>query len=455
MKNHMDLKNMRATFLKYLLPSVAAMWVFSIYTMVDGIFVGRYVGAKALAAINLSMPIVNLIFAVSLMIAIGSSTMISINLGKKNSKEANSLFTLSLVFLFVISIIFILLGELFLKDIIIFLGAKGEIFEMSRQYLRIIIFFNGSFMIAYALETLVKADGYPIFSIVGVFSAAICNIVLDYIFVAKFQMGVSGAAWATGISQFSSCIIFITHFFSNKSKLKFSKFKFANLKIINMVKIGFPDCITEFSTGVVLFMFNHVILSQIGELGVSVFGVIGYVNNLVIMTMIGIAQGMQPVVSFCEGRKDYESQNQILTMALKTSLIIGFIFFLASSFYGDVIMKLFLKKENPNVYSFGLRAIRIFGISFILSGINICVSAYFTALAKTTKSFLVSISRGFVMILFSLILMVQLFGSKGIWYSVSIAEALTLILSIKLLLKQKQSQKEEQDEENQEEKALS
>ena len=304
--NLTDKKKLQKKFINYLIPSLSAMWVFSLYTIVDGIFVGKYVGANSLAAINISMPFINSIFALSILLSIGTSTIIAIYLGKNEKETANSIFTLGIAILITLSTVIFLITYLNTEKLAIFLGADSTTITDVIKYLKTIVFFNTFFMVAYYLEVLCKTDNSPYLSIIGVGSAAFTNILLDYIFVAKFQMGIRGAGLATGLSQLLSSLIFLSHFLSSRSTLKFRKFKVDFKEIKRIIFIGFPDSITELATGIVILLFNKYILSLIGEDGVVAYSIISYVNSFILMTMIGITQGMQPLVSFYYGKKHFE-----------------------------------------------------------------------------------------------------------------------------------------------------
>lgn len=199
-------------FFKYLAPSVVAMWVFSLYTMVDGIFVSKGVGELALAAVNISMPFINFIFAVSLLFSTGASTIIAIYLGKKDIKSANEVFSFNLVSIIILSIIILAITFFNLDRLALFLGATESTIGMVKDYLGIIIFFNGFFIVSYSLEVIIKTDGFPILATVGVIISALTNIILDYLFVIEFGWGVKGAGIATGLSQVFSTIFFLIHF---------------------------------------------------------------------------------------------------------------------------------------------------------------------------------------------------------------------------------------------------
>lgn len=420
-------------FFKFLLPSVSAMWVFSIYTMVDGIFVGKGVGHTALAAVNISMPFINIVFGISLLMSIGASTMVSMCMGKGDLKRASSLFTMSSVTLCGIGVLITAISVGRLEGIAEFLGADILTMGYVKDYLGIIIPFCSFFMLAYYLEVLVKADGFPRYAILFVSIAAITNLVLDYVFIMEFRWGVRGAAWATGISQLVSCIGFMAHFIAGRSKLKLTRPVFDTDDIWAMVSTGFPEAVTEFSTGIMVYFFNFAILRHIGEDGVAAFGVMMYVNSLVVMSMIGINQAMQPLVSFFYGRRDSESVKEILRLSFKSVAAASMLFVLISQVFAGEIVGLFISKSDSHIYELSKGAFRIFSASFMICGFNIMISGYFTATRQIKRALVISSVRGIVLVGIFVTLLPMAFGELGIWISLFISEIFALGISAWML----------------------
>ncbi|WP_125153479.1 MATE family efflux transporter [Clostridium rectalis] len=430
--NSNAIKNdMKKKFVKYLIPSVTAMWVYSLYTMVDGIFVSWGVGTTAIAAVNIAMPFVNFIFAISVFFATGASTLVAIALGKRESKKANEIFTINFIAMVVVAAVIAILTLFYLDKIAIFLGANNSTLGYVKQYLKIIVIFNGFFITSYCLEVFTKTDGFPYLAIVGVVSSAIVNVVLDYLFVIKFNWGIQGAAYATGISQVVATLIYIVHFNKKKSKLKFVKCKFEFSVIKEVLSIGLPDSLTEFSTGVVIYIFNQTILLNIGDKGIITYTIISYINLLVLMTMIGITQGMQPLCSFYYGREDKESIKSLFNMSAKTIAYISVLIFTIVNVFAPNIVQVFMDKAaNAELFKYSIKALRIFSLSFIIVGYNILISGYFAAIAKPKYATIISIGRGFFIITLTLFIMTSVIGETGIWLATAVSEGISVIVSV-------------------------
>lgn len=425
--------SLKQKFIRYMLPSVVAMWVFSLYTMVDGIFVSKGVGELALAAVNISMPFVTFIFAVSLMFSTGASTVIAVFLGKKDIKSANQVFTLNIVFIIALSVIIFLLTYFNLDRLALFLGATDSTIEMVKQYLGIIVFFNGFFIVSYSLEVIVKTDGFPVLATIGVLISAFTNVVLDYIFVIKLGYGVPGAAYATGISQILSTIFFLVHFFRKNATLKFTKFKFDFKAIGKIASIGFPDSLTELSAGVVILLFNLSIQKYIGEVGIIYYSVINYINVLVLMTMVGIAQGMQPLSSYYYGAHSYKEVRALFSMGVKAIIIASISVFAVSMIFTEPIVSLFIHRSEVEIFSEAVRVFRIYSFSFLILGFNVVISSFFVSIENPLISTVISLGRGLVLIAACLFVMIFLFGGEGIWYTTIVSEFVCLIISLVLL----------------------
>lgn len=306
-------------FFKYVIPSIASMWISALYIMVDAIFVSKGVSSEALAAVNLAMPYTNFIFGLSVLFSIGSSTVISISLGKGENKKAKEYFSITIVLLTIISSIICIFSLIFLDEICLFLGATNSILPMVKSYLGVIILFIVFYIVSYALEVLIKTDGYPHLSTIGVIISALTNIVLDYVFVMKFNWGLEGAALATGLARLFSFVFFMSHFLGKNSKLKFCKFKFEMPFIKRIMSIGFSDCATELSLGIIILLFNQCILMFLKEDALITYSVISYVNTMVLSTMLGISQGLQPLCSYYYGTRDKKNYQIFIFSIFKSS----------------------------------------------------------------------------------------------------------------------------------------
>ncbi|QYE96873.1 MATE family efflux transporter [Paraclostridium sordellii] len=424
-----NMKDLKTQFKQYVIPSVASMWVFSLYSMVDGAFVSRGVGSEALAAVNISTPYINTLFALSVLLSTGASTIVSMTLGKGDNKKASEYFTLNTVLLVIISIFITVISLLNLENIAIFLGATESTLPLVKGYLGNIILFVGFYLVSYGLELLIKCDGYPHLSTIGVIIAAITNIVLDYIFVIQFKWGVEGAALATGIARILSVSFFISHFLRKRGKLRFCKFKFDFNFIKRIVFIGIPDSMTEASLAVVILLFNQSILRLIGESALVSYSVICYITTLVLTTMLGISQGLQPICSYYYGKEDDKSVLKLLDMSISYIKKSSIIAFLLVIIFANQIVAMFIDKSDMNLFLYTVKTLRISSVAYLIMGYNVIISGFCVATGKAIHASIVSLGRGLVVISLSLIIMTFIFGGSGIWMATFVSEAIVLAIS--------------------------
>ena len=272
-------------YLKFIIPSVLSMWVFALYSMVDGFFVSNYVGEVEFSAVNISMPIITIFFATGILFSIGTQAKVGMNLGKGDFNLANKIFSTSIVSLIFIGILFSGVIYILLDKIIYILGASDATSEFVREYLATIVPFGVFFMLSYQLEVLVKVDGAPHISALSVIIAAVSNIVLDYLFIVELHMGIFGAALATGIAQAISSFSFILYFSRKTGRLRFVKnFDFSILK--STLPLGVGDAISEVAIGFTVFLFNVNLFKVYGEDAVIAYTVISYVSVFVTVTMV-------------------------------------------------------------------------------------------------------------------------------------------------------------------------
>ncbi len=255
-----------------------------------------------MAAVNLAVPFTNVLFSIGVIFAVGTSTIIAIYLGQNQGEKANSLFSQNIVLLTCVGLTITVLVFVFLEPFAVLLGAKGVTYQYTIDYLRGLAPFALCFIISYNMEVLIKTDGYPRLAILTVITGCLANCVLDYIAIFVLNLGVWGAAFATGLSQLLTCIIYLRHFLGGHNTFHFVKFRMDWGIYKRLIPLGFADGVTELCNGVMIFLFNHVILRCIGTDGLVSYSIIAYTNTLIVNTMLGISQGSQPLVSYHYGK---------------------------------------------------------------------------------------------------------------------------------------------------------
>lgn len=431
----------RYKFFNYVIPSVAAMWVYTIYTMVDGIFVARGVNKDALAAINISMPLITMAFAIGIILAVGSSTKASIYKGKNQRDKANEIFTIGTFTVLALGIIFTVIVILNLERLAYFLGATDVTINYVLDYLGIIALFIPFYITSYNFEVLIKADGYPKKAIITTVAGATTNILLDYVFVILFSWGIKGAAIATGMAQVMTFSVYLIHFISSKSGFSFVRVKYRLSKALQLAKLGVADSVTELSVGICIFVYNKVLLVVSGNDGIVIYTVISYFSQLILMTMMGINQGTQPLISYFHGRERKDFCAYIFRIALICALTGSAIAFMIGMFFSRVIIGIYIDPViNYELYIKGAEFFRLYSLSFLPLGIVIILMGYFTATENPWSAMSVSIGRGAVFSTVAVILMAFFLGEKGVFFSATISESCSLVLALILYRKKHHAQ---------------
>ena len=295
-------------FIRYVIPSIAAQWVYALYNLVDGIFVARGVGEQALTAVNLSNPFLQLMFALSLLFAVGASTVTSILLGRGECRQASQVFSQTVLFLGGLGLLLAGLVLPNLERAARFLGAQDpETLLLVQEYLRFVAPFAPAFLLSYAFEVLIKTDGYPRKAVAIVILGAVENCVLDWLLVMVLHKGVAGAAFATGFSQFTLTLIYLRHFLQKRGSIHFVRFPLRLSLLLREACCGFSAALTELSTGAVTLIFNRVILLCLSRDALVSYAIVSYLNSLTVFSVIGVVQGSQPLISRCYGCLLYTS----------------------------------------------------------------------------------------------------------------------------------------------------
>lgn len=418
-------------FLKYIIPSILSMWVYALYTMVDGFFVSNFCGEVEFSAINISMPIVTSFFALGILFSIGTQALVGFNLGQKNIKTANEVFTTGIVSILFVGILYTILISIFLRDIIGFLGSTSETHDYVYEYLRTVVPFGVFFMTTYQLEVLVKVDGFPIISAVSVLVAALTNLLLDYVFIAQFDWGLRGAALGTGIAQVVSTALMTAHFLKRRGNIVFSKsINFKNLK--KTLPLGGGDALAEIAIGYTVLLFNTTLQKYMGKEGVIIYTVISYVSIFATVTMTGIAQGLAPLFSYENGRNDMGKIKQLIKLGFLSVVFIGTVFIFVLQLFSSEIVGFFLN-ENSELFNSATAAIMKYSSAYIFIGINVLMVTLFASLRKGKCAILISLLRTPIFITIVMKIYELAFQDDKIWFVPAVSEILTCIISIYLL----------------------
>ena len=282
-------------------------------------------------------------------------------------------------------------------------------------------------MTGYALEIYIKVDGNPVYPTLCVITGGVVNILLDYIFVVIFHWGIKGAAFATGLSQVTTTSLLFYYIFFRTKRIKFVKIKYSLLNLLKIMKVGFAEFLAEVSTGISIFVFNLVILKNLGEKGVSAFGIIGYISSFITMTMIGFNQGVQPILSFNLGAKEHKKIFEIIKNSFFILGVLGVFFYTLINIFSANIVSIFLNDvEDINLTK---KALTTYSFAYLICGFNIFSAGYFTAVDMVKISTIITMLRGILLLVLFILILPIFLGTTGIWITMFVTEGITLIFS--------------------------
>ncbi|WP_346887322.1 MATE family efflux transporter [Clostridium sp. UBA1056] len=421
----MEKENRLKEFFKYAVPSALAMFISSLYTVVDGIFVGQGVGDLALAAVNIVLPFTVMLFGLASMFAIGGGALVSKNIGAKNIDRAVSIFRQVFKFLLIASGIISIICIIFTEQIVTMLGATSNLKGLAVEYLRFYAIFCIPNLIGIVLSSFVRNDGRPKLAMISTIAGAITNIILDYVFIFKFGLGIKGAAIATGLGQIVTVSVLLPHFIMKKGYLTFGNVRINKSDLKEFCLIGFPSFFAQGSYSIMVLIHNIVLVKFIGEMGISAYSIINYITTNIYMVLYGLTLGVQPLISYNFGKKDGEKMLGFFKITCISSTLISGLSVVICFVFGPTLIGIFT--ADPVIANLAYIALRIASISYFVVGINLNTLVYFQALETPKYSNLSCLLRSVIYLPISLILLYKVFGANGIWAGTILSESLTFI----------------------------
>lgn len=420
--------------IKFTIPTIIMMIFTSIYGVVDGIFVSNCVGAGPFAALNLIYPAIMILGTIGFMFGTGGSALVSKTMGEGDKKKANEYFSMLIYLLIIIGTIFTILGAIFIKPISKLLGADESMLADCIIYGRTLMLFIVPFALQNSFQSFLIVAEKPTFGLIVSIAAGITNMILDFLFVYVLKMGLFGAAFATGISQVVGAIIPLVYFIKNKdNSLKLTKAKFNLKAIMQTCANGSSEMLTNLSMSLVTILYNMQLMKYAGADGVVAYGIIMYVSFIFVGTYLGYSIGTAPIIGYHYGAGNTDELKCLLKKSLILIGITAIVMTGLAEILSEVLASIFVSYDIE-LLEMTTMAIRLFSISFIISGFNIFVSSFFTALNNGFVSAVISFLRTLVFQVVSIIILPLLFGLNGIWFAVVIAEILALIVSIAFLI---------------------
>lgn len=420
--------------LRFVFPTIIMMMFTSIYGVVDGFFVSNYVGKTPFAALNLVMPFVMILGGMGFMIGTGGSALVAKELGLGNRDKANRYFTLLVSFTVVLGIILSAIGIIFIRPVSIFLGATEAMIESSVLYGRITTGFTVAFMLQNVFQSFLAAAEKPRMGLRITVAAGLTNAALDALFIVVFKWGLAGAALATGIGQCVGGIIPLIYFMrKNSSLLQLTKPKFELKPIVKACTNGSSELMSNISSSIVGMLYNWQLIRLIGENGVSAYGVLMYVQFIFIAIPIGYSIGTAPLVSFNYGAGNHAEMKNLLKKSLFLNGITGITLTVLAISLSSPLAHIFVGYDKE-LFELSVSAFKLFSLAFILDGLNIFASGFFTALNNGLVSAIISFMRTLVFQTSSIIVLPIILGPNGIWLANTVAQVFAFIISLIFLI---------------------
>ncbi len=419
--------------LKFAIPTIAMSVFMSFYTMVDGLFVSNLVGTKALSAINLAAPLIQLVTAISTMLATGGSAVIMKKMGEQKSEEAKEDFTFLILVNVVTGFVMCGLGYLLMDKVFAGMGLSADVSGYCMEYLSRYLLFTVPVLLMNNFSLYMIASGRATLSLICSVAGGVLNMVLDYVFIAIFGMGIGGAAVATGIGYSVTAVAGLFVFSSKKSLLHFKKPVIRFRVLANAAANGCSEMATALVTGIITMMFNWTMLRYVGEDGVAAVTIIMYVLMFASSLYTGYSYGVAPMLSYYYGGQDNIKLKKLVCTSLKVIAVISIITVAASFIMTKPLVSVFARPDNP-VYGLAVTGNRICTIALFFIGFNIFASGMFTALSNGAVSAILAFSRSFLFMLITMLVLPVVFGVNGIWMATPVAELMALALSLGMFI---------------------
>ena len=432
-------ENTLQEFGKYVSQSVLSQLGVSCYILADTYFISKGVGADGLTALNLAIPVFSVMNGCGFMLGIGSGTKYGIMKGTGNEKRGDVLFASSLCVVTVLAVIFMLIGLLAADPITVLVGANAEVYDMTRTYLQVILLFSPMFMINNLLGAMIRNDGNTSLAMTAMLSGCLFNIVFDYIFVFPMGLGLFGAVLATAVAPIISILILLQHFVKKKNQFRLIRVRPDVRLVASAAGLGVPSLVTEVSSGLVIAVFNLLILGLAGNVGVAAYGVVANISIVVIAIYNGIAQGVQPLLSREYGRSQEKNVHRFLGWAMMLTVILAMVIYVGIYWNADVIAMIFNSGRDMDLQRIAVEGLKIYFTACPFVGANILLAIYFAATDQAAPAQMISLLRGLIVIIPLAFIMANVAGLTGVWMTFPLTELVVCGVAYGLYKKMKKN----------------
>ncbi|MDR0873434.1 MAG: MATE family efflux transporter [Prevotellaceae bacterium] len=438
-------ENINTLLKKYALPSIAAMTAASLYNITDSAFIGQGVGDVALAGLAFTFPLMNLAAAFGSLVGLGGATLLSIRMGQKDYAAAKLILGNVLILNLVLGIAFSAAMLLFLDPMLYFFGARGAEIEYARDFMQIILAGNVLTQTYIGLNMMLRSSGNPKMAMVSIIGTVVINLVLNPLFIFGFGWGIRGSAAATLISQ-AVMFVWQLRFFSNKGnfiRIEKSIFKWKKKIVTDLLAIGLSPFFMNTAACLIVVVINQGLKKYGGGSAVGAYGIVNRMAFLFFMTVMGLNQGMQPIVSYNYGAKQYARVTETLRKTILWAVLVMSIGFVFVELFPRAVASIFT--ANEVLIDDAVMGLRLVFCSFPLIGFQVVTTNFFQSIGKSQISIFLSLTRQLLFFLPLLLLMPPHFGLNGVWYSFPIADTIAFIIAAVMLAVQMKKLRKTQD----------
>lgn len=420
--------------LMFSFPTIVMTVFMSFYTMVDGLFVSNLIGTDALSAVNLTAPVISLVTAISTMLATGGSAVIMRKAGQQKAQEANEDFTFLIAVNVAVGLIMSGLGYLVMDRLFGSMNLSPAVAGYCRIYLSRYLIFTVPILLMNNFTLFMIAAGKSALSMVCSITGGILNIVLDYVFISILDMGIAGAAIATGLGYSVTAVAGLVIFSKKDCLLHFVKPVCRIRTLVSAASNGSSEMAAALVTGIVTMMFNWTMLKYVGENGVAAITIIMYVLMFATSLYTGYSYGVAPMISFYYGEQNQDKLKKLIRLSMKIIGFIGAAALMISLAVTEPLVAIFARPDNP-VYGLAVTGNRICSSALVFIGFNVFASGMFTALSNGLVSAVLAFSRSFVFMVAAMLILPAILGVTGAWLATPAAEAAAFLLSAVMFIK--------------------
>ena len=416
-------------FVKLAIPSLVSMLFSSIYMMFDGIFVGKVIGSRALAAVNLVFPIIMVVFALGDMIASGASVKIGIKLGEKKEDEASNIFSVAFLLVLIINSIFMILSLIFAKDIIFTLINDKQLAELSYKFAYVFILSLPIVSPFFALDNYLRLCGKANMSMWINIAVSILNIILDAILIGYFKLGIEYAALSSALSMSIGTIIFLYPFIAKKVSLRFTKPKINIKEILQIIYNGSSEFFSNISNSVMSIITNGFLLYYGGPVGVAAFSIVMYIDSLISPLLFGMIDSILPVISYNYGAKNYKRITTFFKITCTVGCAISILTMIIIFVFPDFLVSLFSSKSDVDIVNMGKIALLLSAPSYLFTWFTMTAGSFLTGLEKATESIVIMLAESVVLPLVLTVCLTKIIGVYGIFIVPSIVGVISVCIA--------------------------